>query len=226
MVEIMVQEGEEMFRSQTQDVTAPRSTLAAQVFGLLGFSFVFTAAGAFFAPQFPSVTPFAGIGGLGILLVLGFVRGLAPTLRLGLFYLFSVLQGFVLSAVLRGYIAGGQGDIVVLAAGVTAGTLAVLGGYGWATKRDLSGLGGYLFIGLIGILIAAIAGIFIQVPLFHVVLAGVTAIVFSGYTAVHFQQLRRNQGEPIGLALAIYLDILNLFWAILRLLSYFNGSRR
>ncbi len=136
-----------------------------------------------------------------------------------------MLQGFVLSAVLRGYFASGQGDIVVLAAGVTAGTLAVLGGYGWITKRDLSGLGGYLFIGLIGILIAAIVGIFVRAPLFHVVLAGATAIVFSGYTAVHFQQLRRNQGEPIGLALLIYLDILNLFYAILRLLSYAQNRR-
>ncbi len=214
-----------MFRSQTGTIAQRQGTLAAQVFGLLGFSFVFTAAGAFFAPSFPSVTPFAGIAGLVILLVLGFVRGLAPTLRLGLFYLFSVLQGFVLSAVLRGYFASGQGDIVVLAAGVTAGTLAVLGGYGWITKRDLSGLGGYLFIGLIGILIAAIVGIFVRAPLFHVVLAGATAIVFSGYTAVHFQQLRRNQGEPIGLALSIYLDILNLFYAILRLLSYAQNRR-
>jgi FtsH-binding integral membrane protein len=86
-------------------------------------------------------------------------------------------------------------------------------------------LGGYLFIGLIGILLAAIVGIFIQAPLFHVALAAVTAIVFSGYTAVHFQQLRRNQGEPIGLALAIYLDILNLFWAILRLLNFAQNRR-
>ncbi len=214
-----------MFRSQTQAVAQRQGTLLGQVFGLLGFSFVFTAAGAFLAPRFPAVTPFAGIAGLVILLVLGFVRGLTPTLRLGLFYLFSVLQGFVLSAVLRGYLAAGQGDIVVLAAGVTAGTLAVLGGYGWTTKRELSGLGGYLFIGLIGILLAAIVGIFIQAPLFHVALAAVTAIVFSGYTAVHFQQLRRNQGEPIGLALAIYLDILNLFWAILRLLNFAQNRR-
>jgi FtsH-binding integral membrane protein len=221
----MVWEGEEMFRAQTQDSAQRQGTLAGQVFGLLGFSFVFTAAGAFLAPRFPSVTPFAGIAGLVILLVLGFVRGLAPTLRLGLFYLFSVLQGFVLSTVLRGYVAAGQGDIVVLAAGVTAGTLAVLGGYGWTTKRELSGLGGYLFIGLIGVLIAGVVNIFVRAPLFSVVVAGATAIVFSGYTAVHFQQLRRNQGEPIGLALAIYLDILNLFWAILRLLSYAQNRR-
>ncbi len=214
-----------MFRAQTQDSAQRQGTLAGQVFGLLGFSFVFTAAGAFLAPRFPSVTPFAGIAGLVILLVLGFVRGLAPTLRLGLFYLFSVLQGFVLSTVLRGYVAAGQGDIVVLAAAVTAGTLAVLGGYGWTTKRELSGLGGYLFIGLIGVLIAGIVNIFVRAPLFSVVVAGATAIVFSGYTAVHFQQLRRNQGEPIGLALAIYLDILNLFWAILRLLSYAQNRR-
>jgi FtsH-binding integral membrane protein len=47
-------------------------------------------------------------------------------------------------------------------------------------------------------LIADIAGIFVQAELFHVVLAGATEIVFSGYTAVHVQQLRRNQGKLIG----------------------------
>jgi hypothetical protein len=78
---------------------------------------------------------------------------------------------------------------------------------------------------LIGVLIAGIVNIFVRAPLFSVVVAGATAIVFSGYTAVHFQQLRRNQGEPIGLALAIYLDILNLFWAILRLLNFAQNRR-
>jgi FtsH-binding integral membrane protein len=216
-----------MFRTQTQGAVARQSTLVAQVFGLLGFSFLFTTAGALLAPRLgPSATSVGGIGGLIVLLVLIFVRSLPPVLRLGLFYLFSVLQGLVLGMVLRGYFAAGQGDIVVLAAGTTAGTLAALGAFGWTTKRDLSGLGGYLFIGLIGILIAAIVGIFVRAELFHVVLAGATAIVFSGYTAVHFQQLSRGQGEPIGLAIAIYLDILNLFWAILRLLNYFMGARR
>jgi modulator of FtsH protease len=216
-----------MFRTRTQAPAVGQSALIGQVFGLLGFSFLFTTAGALLAPRFGSgAASVGGIGGLIVLLVLIFVRNLPPTLRLGLFYLFSVLQGLVLGTVLRGYFAAGQGDIVVLAAGTTAGTLGILGAFGWTTKRDLSGFGGYLFIGLISILVAGIVGIFVRAPLFHVVLAGATAIVFSGYTAVHFQQLRRNQGEPIGLAIAIYLDILNLFWAILRLLNYFAGGRR
>lgn len=216
-----------MFRTQPQSTTEVQSTLAGQVFGLLGFSFLFTTAGAVLAPRLGSAAgTVGGIGGLVVLLILILVRGLAPPLRLGLFYLFSVLQGLLLGIAVSSYIAAGQGDIVALAAGTTAGTLGVLAAFGWTTKRDLSGLGGYLFIGLIGVLIASIVGLFVQAPLFQVALAGVTAIIFSGYTAVHFQQLRLNQGEPIGLALAIYLDMLNLFWAILRLMSYFMGGRR
>ena len=204
-----------------------QSTLVGQVFGLLGFSFVFTAVGAVLAPRFgPAAGTVGGIGGLIVLLILILARGIPPILRLGLFYLFSVLQGLVLGVVIGGYVARGQGDIVILAAGVTAGTLGVLGAWGWTTKRDLSGWGSVLFIGLIGVLLAAIVGIFVDAPLFHVFVAAATAIVFSGYTAVHFQQLRRGRGDPIGLAIAIYIDILNLFWAILRLLNYFISQRR
>ena len=71
---------------------------------------------------------------------------------------------------------------MALAASTTALTLGALAVYGWTTKRNLAGWGGYLFIGLIGILIAGIVGLFVQAEPFHVVLAGVTAIVFGGYT--------------------------------------------
>lgn len=204
-----------------------QSTLVGQVFGLLGFSFVFTAAGAVLAPRFgPAAGSVGAIGGLIVLLILILARGIPPILRLGLFYLFSILQGLVLGVVIGGYVARGQGDIVVLAAGVTAGTLGVLGAWGWTTTCELSGWGSVLFIGLIGVLLAAIVGIFVHAPLFHVFVAAATAIVFSGYTAVHFQQLRRGRGEAIGLAIALYIDMLNLFWAILRLVNYFLSQRR
>lgn len=216
-----------MLRSDAQGATARRGTLVGQVFGLLGFSFLFTATGAFLAPRFgPTAGSVGGIGGLIVLLILILAHGLPPVLRLGLFYLFSVLQGLVLGVVLRGYVAAGQGDIVVLAAGTTAGVVFALSVFAWTTKQDFTRFGGYLFIGLIGVLVAAVVGIFVRAPLFHVVLAGAIAIVFSGYTVVHMQQLKYGNGEPISLAISIYIDILNLFWAILRLMSYFMGSRR
>lgn len=216
-----------MLRSRAQGAVSRRGTLVGQVFGLLGFSFLFTAAGAMVAPRFgPQVASVGAIGGLIVLLVLILVRSLPPVLRLGLFYLFSVLQGLVLGTVIRGYIAAGQGDIVVLAAGTTAGVVFALSVFAWTTKHDFTRFSGYLFIGLIGVLVAVIVGLFVQAPLFHVLVAAAIAIVFSGYTVVHMQQLRYGTGEPISLAIAIYIDMLNLFWAFLRLLSYFMGGRR
>jgi len=216
-----------MFPTQPRITTRPRGTLLGQVLGLLAFSMLFTAAGAFGAPLLgSSALVIGGIGGLVTLLVLIFARRLASPLRLGLFYLFSTFQGMTLGVVLSAYVAAGLGNIVTLAAGTTGGLVFALSAYAWTTKRDLSGLAGYLFVGLIGILIAAIIGIFISAPLFHLVLASVTAILFSGYLLYDVQQLKYADAgsDPIGIAISLYLDVLNLFWAILRILTFFMGN--
>ncbi len=218
-----------MFASRPQPITGQHGALLGRVFGLLGFSFVLTTAGALAAPRLGPEAFTAGmLGGLFVLIILIIGRRLLPLIRLGLFYLFSVLQGFVLGTVINQYIAAGQGDIVVLAAAETAALVFVLSAYAWTTKRNVSSIGGYLFIGLIGVLVAAIIGVFIQAPLFHVVLAAAVAVVFSGYTVYHVQQLKfaNANGSAIEFAIALYIDILNLFWSILRLLTHFIGRRQ
>jgi FtsH-binding integral membrane protein len=196
------------------------TTLIGQVFGLLAFSMAFTAGGATVAPLLgPSALSIGGLGALVTFAVLYFGRRLPSVLRLAVFYLFSIFQGITLGQAVRGYVAAGQGEIVALAAGTTGGLVLLLGGIAWFTGRDLRNQGGYLFAGLLGVLIASVVGIFVRAPLFHLVVAGATAIVFSGYLLYHIGQLKRGNGDAIGLAIAIYLDILNLFWALLRIIN-------
>jgi modulator of FtsH protease len=79
---------------------------------------------------------------------------------------------------------------------------------------------------LIGVVIASIAGIFIRAPIFQLGLASITAILFSGYVLYDVQQVKYAgaDADPILLAIDIYLDILNLFLALLRIFTYFTSD--
>ena len=216
-----------MFPPQTQAMARPRGALLGQVLGLLAFSMLFTAGGAIVAPVFGAAAfPLGMIGSILTLLVLIFARRLAAAVRLGLFYLFSTLEGLTLGVLLNSYLAAGLGNVVVLAGGTTGGLVLALSAYAWTTKRDLSGLGSYLSMALIGVIIASLAGIFISAPVFHLVLASLTAILFSGFVLYDVQQVKHAHAgaDPILLAIDIYLDILNLFLALLRILTYFTSD--
>ena len=106
--------------------------------------------------------------------------------------------------------------------------------YGATTKRDLTGMGNFLFMGLIGIIIAAIVNIFLGSGMLSFVISCVGVIVFTGLTAYDTQKLRQfgeaaplsdttavRRGAILG-ALTLYLDFINLFLMLLRL---FGGNR-
>ena len=212
-----------MYSSRTQPIARRSGALLGQVLGLLAFSMLFTAAGALIGPRLGGAAlPISALGSIVTLLVLIYARRLGAAVRLGLFYLFSTLEGLLLGVVLHEFYAAGLGNVVVLAAGTTAGLVLALGTYGWTTRRDLSGMGGYLFTGLVGVLIASVIGIFVSAPIFHLAIAGVTAILFAGYILYDVQQVQhaKEDADPILLAIDLYLDVLNLFLAILRILAY------
>ncbi len=106
---------------------------------------------------------------------------------------------------------------------------AVMSGYGYFTKRDLSGLGSFLFVGLIAIIIASIINIFIGSTVMQMVISAIAILIFLGLTAYDTQQIREmvsvsngdGKVEIVG-ALTLYLDFINLF---LNLLQLFGGRR-
>jgi FtsH-binding integral membrane protein len=202
-------------------------TLVGKVLGLLAFSMVFTALGAMFGPALGIGVMLAVILSFVVLLVLLFARSLPAPARLGLLYLFCTLEGTVLGVIINAYVAAGMGSIVTMAAGTTAGLVFALSAYAWTTKRDLTGMRSYLFAGLVAVVIAGVIGFFVQAALFHLILASVTAILFSGYVLYDVQRLKLAHpgDDAVMLTIAIYLDILNLFLAILRILTYFMGGK-
>jgi modulator of FtsH protease len=204
-----------------------QGTLAGQVFGLLGFSMLFTMGGALIAPRVgPAAFWISLIGSIGCLIALFFVKDKSP-INLGLFYAFSVAEGLLLGLVTEMYFARGQGMIVANAAATTAAVVLALSAYAWTTKRDLSGLANYLFVALIAVIIVSLINVFLlHLPILSLIVSAATAVIFSGYILYDMQRLKGAKGgtgDAIMFAVAIYLDIFNLFLAILQIMGFLGG---
>jgi len=149
----------------------------------------------------------------------------------GLFVVYSILNGVTLSAILLLYTM----TSVAATFFITAGMFGAMAVYGFVTKKDLSSWGSFLFMGLIGIIIAMVVNIFLGSPMVSWVISGIGVIIFTGLTAYDVQQITRmgqqgimdggeaviRKGAIMG-ALKLYLDFINLFLMLLR----FMGDRR
>ncbi|HFQ82101.1 MAG TPA: Bax inhibitor-1/YccA family protein [Desulfobacterales bacterium] len=149
----------------------------------------------------------------------------------GLFAAYSILNGITLSAILLVYTT----TSVAATFFITAGMFGTMSVYGFVTKKDLTSMGSFLFMGLIGMIIASVINIFLASSMMSWVISAIGVIVFTGLTAYDVQKVTRigasgimEQGEAtirktaiIG-ALALYLDFINLFISLLQ----FTGNRR
>ncbi len=216
-----------MYREYAGVDERTQATLAGQVFGLLGFSMLFTMGGALLAPRLgPGAFILSLVGSFGALIALFFLKNKSP-INLGLFYLFSVAEGLLLGLVVEQYFAAGMGMVVVNAAATTAALVLALSAYAWTTKRDLSGIGNFLMIALFGVIIASLINMFlVHAPLFSLLISAATAVIFSGFILYDMNRLRGAKGgtgDAIMFAVAIYLDIFNLFLSLLQILGFVSG---
>jgi hypothetical protein len=155
------------------------------------------------------------------------VATLAPSTAASLFIAYSALNGVTLSLVLLAY----TGASVATAFFVSAGMFGALAVYGTVTQRSLAGWGSFLFMGLVGVVLASIVGMFWQNDTMQFVISVVGVIVFTGLTAYDSQRLKAmalqlSDGQvgsyAVSGALSLYLNFINLFLSILRLM----GNRR
>jgi FtsH-binding integral membrane protein len=152
---------------------------------------------------------------------------LAPGTATGLFVVYAALNGVTLSFVLLAY----AGQSVSNAFVVTAGMFGAMALFGSTTKRSLAGVGQFLFMGLIGLVLASLVGLFWHNSALQFVISAVGVIVFTGLAAWDAQRLKQMalatpEGQAGSLAivgaLALYLDFINLFLSLLTLF----GNRR
>ncbi len=144
------------------------------------------------------------------------------------FWIFAALMGLSLSSIFIAY----TGTSITRVFFITAGTFGAMSIYGYTTKRDLTKLGSFLMMGLIGIIIASLVNIFMKSSMMYFVISVLGVLIFVGLTAYDTQKIKNmylasDSGELIGKkaimgALTLYLDFINLFIMLLRLF----GQRR
>jgi|SRR5579884_165366 FtsH-binding integral membrane protein len=209
-------------------VAAERGTLLGKVLGLLAFAFMFTCGGVLVGSRLGPGSFLLGlIGSLVLVFALMALREKSPA-NLILLYAFATFEGIFIGPLLDAFIRGGAGNIVLNAAAGTAGITLLAGMYGYTTKRDLSGLGSILFVGLIGVILTSLIGLFLHLPALYVIISMVVVAVFTGYIVYDMNRLAQTkyatEGDAIMFAVGLYLDMLNIFMALLQLLSILSGG--
>ena len=219
----------------TVDSVARERTFIRTVYGWMFGGLLLTALAALWVVMSPpmqqivrSAYIFLIIAELGLVFFLSFrIQKMTPATAAGSFFVFSVLNGLTLSSIFFVYSLGSITQAFVAAAGMF-GAMSI---YGLVTKRDLSSWGSFFFMGLIGIIIVSVVNIFMRSDGLSFVISVVGVFVFIGLTAYDNQKLKAYAAHATGSqvtnfavigALALYLDFINLFLMLLRLL----GGRR
>jgi uncharacterized protein len=165
---------------------------------------------------------------LGIIFLFGAkINSMAASTAQVVFWVFAALMGLSLSSIFLVY----TGASVTRVFFITAGMFAGMSLFGYTTKKDLTGMGSFLFMGLIGILIASVVNIFLGSTMLQFIISVVGVLVFAGLTAYDTQKIKNSYWEgddgetqakkSIFGALQLYLDFILMFQMLLSLF----GSR-
>jgi FtsH-binding integral membrane protein len=167
---------------------------------------------------------------IGLVLLLSFrIMQMSQAAAQATFWGYAAMVGASLASILIAY----TGASVAMTFFVTAGTFGAMSLWGYTTKRDLTGFGSFLFMGLIGLILASLANFFFKSPVMDFVISVVGVLIFTGLTAWDTQKIKNTyyavggdtavagKAAIMG-ALALYLDFLNIFLFLLR----FMGNRR
>jgi len=169
------------------------------------------------------------LGTLGLVFFLSFrINRLQPGTALGLFMLYAGLLGLMLSSIFLSY----TGASITRVFFISAASFGALSLYGYTTQRNLSPIGSFLIMGLFGLILAMLVQMWLQSPGLNFAISVIGVLIFAGLTAWDTQQIKEmydvnDDGTVSGRkavmgALRLYLDFINLFLMLLRLM----GDRR
>ena len=202
---------------------------------LLALSMLPTIAGALLGMQLNFISLFKAAPIMTPLLMFGVMIGslfVVTRLRdsawgvLALFG-FTFIAGLMLTPILTvaaGFRNGGQ--LVALSGGLTAAVFFSLAGYASVTKRDFAFLGKFLFVGLVLLIVASLANIFLQIPALSVTISAVAVLIFSMYILYDVSNIvRGGETNYVMATLGLYLNVYNLFVSLLNILMALTGQR-
>jgi modulator of FtsH protease len=205
-------------------------------YALLALSMVPTIVGAWTGLQIHFDLFAKANRGLSFILFLaiafGFVYGIQKTRNSGwgvaLLLAFTFFMGLMLSQMLGVVLGMANGaSLIALAFGGTAVIFTAMATLATTIKRDLSGMGKFLFVGLIMLILASFANIFLQLPAMMIAISLIAIGIFSAYLLFDVNRIvTGGETNYISATLALYLDVYNIFVNLLSLLGIFGGSNR
>lgn len=217
-----------------QDVSLQQNKVLRNTYMLLALSMIPTVAGALLGVSmgfslFPGSPMLSMLVFFGI--AFGFMWGIERTKEsaMGVVLLlgFTFFMGLMLSGILRvalGFSNGGA--LIATAAGGTGAIFFTLAGIATVTKKDFGFLGKFLFVGLVVLILASLANMFFQIPVFSLTVSAVAILIFSGYILYDISQIiHGGETNYISATLKVYLDVYNIFVNLLNLLMILGGRR-
>jgi len=201
---------------------------------LLGLSMVPTVLGALLGIQmqfsFMAGSPFISFllfMGIAFGFMWGIEKNKNSSVGVALLLAFTFFMGLMLSRILQvalGFSNGGS--MIALAAGGTGAIFFTMASIATVSKRDFSNMGKFLFIGMIVVLLAAVANIFFQIPALSLTIAAAVVVIFSAYILYDISRIvQGGETNYVSATLAVYLDIYNVFVSLLQLLMALTGER-
>jgi len=210
--------------AQTHAPTVQSPEFTNKVFGYFGLAILMSAVGVFYAPAFLPASAY-NIA-LILELILIFTSGMwskKRPLNIILFATFAFLSGVSVVPLLAMAKMVGGTALIYKALFATTGMFLGAAIYGFITKRSLSGIAGFLTIGLIGLIIVGILQIFFYSSTVELISSGFGVLLFSGFIAYDIQKLKYYpENMAIEAALSLYLSFFNLFVSILRFMLALN----
>lgn len=230
-----------MQNAQMQEITTAQQTFLTKVYAWMVGGLLATGLTAGFVVTSPTMLEILFgsrivffaliIGEFALVAALaGWVEKMSATTATLAFLGYSILNGLTLSVIFMVYTDESISSTFMIAAGM----FGAMSAYGYLTKRDLSGVGSFMFMGLIGIIIASVVNIFMSSSALYFAISIIGILVFVGLTAYDTQKIKEQnwmleggdeaviRKAAIRGALTLYLDFINLFLFLLRLL----GNRR
>ena len=225
----------EQYLERTQ-AKALENSFVSKVYGWMSLGLLTTAAVSYWVVNTPAMLKFIFSSRwiffgllIGELILVGYLSAAINKISTKsaqiLFFLYAGLNGLTLSFIFLVYTASSIASTFL----VTALTFGVMSVYGYTTKKDLTGMGNFMLMGLLGIIIASLVNIFLHSPAVYWVVTYIGVFVFVGLAAYDAQRIKNMAQEGLSGsnyqkaailgALAVYLDFINLFLFLLRIMG-------
>lgn len=215
-------------------LTRQENRVLRNTYLLLALSMIPTTLGALLGIQM-RFSLFAGSPFISFIVFLGIAWGFMygieknknSSLGVALLLAFTFFMGLMLSRILQvalGFSNGGS--MIAMAATGTGAIFFTMASIATVSKRDFGSMGKFLFVGMIVVLLAAVANIFFQIPALSLTIAAAVVMIFSAYILYDISRIvRGGETNYVSATLAVYLDLYNVFVSLLQLIMAFTGER-